>query len=298
LNEYAPANGQVLSRPVVTDTADAVGLLFQMGTWRVPGARYIGRFLLHRVDIHSMRIRSPFKDYYDSAMSSGSDPSRVFVREPESRKLKLERDGSGIFDRYSRLAGVAGIFDLRRDRVETGVCAVVFCGRVYKALRVHRTRGASDEGAVEERVFYACAEAQAYLENRLGKERMNRKRNAFLEYDNPLAQGTLNEGLARFFEHQGSDELMEWSVENRTAIAVLHVGGRFYPSLLEINPPLKAIQFYRLFGPAEAFQELDMFWGGVLAPESRPTVGIADNDRIAQHGFNERSFRKDPSKKR
>jgi hypothetical protein len=259
-----------------------------------------------------MRIRSPFKDYYDSAMAHGSDKSRVFVREPESREVKLERDGSGTFDRYSQLAGVAGAFDLKHDRVLLGVCAVVFCGRVYKALRVRRLRGVArpvraepvefgpqhDQGDIEERVFYEGAEAREYLKGLLGEERMDKKRDSFLEYDNPLAKGTLNEGLERFFQRQGSDELMQWSIENRTAIAVLQIGGRFDKSLLEINPPLKGIQFYRLFGPVEAFQELDMFWGGVLAPESQPMVGIGDKDRIVQHGFNERSFRKDPTKKR
>jgi hypothetical protein len=262
-------------------------------------------------DFDCMRIRSPFKDYYDSAMTSGTDPSRVFVREPVSRKLQLARDGSGVFDRYSQLTGVTGAYDLKRQRVETGVCAVVFCGRVYKALRVRRLPGAATsrrayadatsqphQGEIDERVFYECAEAQAYLKDLLGEARMNRKRDAFLEYDNPFAKGTLNEGLKRFFERQGSEELMPWSIENRTAIAVLHVGGRFYESLLEVNPALKGIQFYRLFGPAQAFQELDMFWGGILAPESRPMVSIGDKDRIVQHGFDERSFRRDPGKKR
>jgi len=259
-----------------------------------------------------MRILGPFKDYYDSAMAHGSDQSRVFVRVPESRELKLERDGSGTFDRYGQLAGMAGAFDLKRECVVLGVCAIVFCGRVYKALRVRREHAVDrvaraepvepgqhrDPEGIEEHVFYEVAEAREYLRGLLGDERMNKKRDSFLEYDNPLAKGTLNEGLERFFQHQGSDELMQWSVENRTAIAVLHVGGRFYKSLLEINPPLKGIQFYRLFGPVEAFQELDMFWGGVLAPESQPMVSIADKDRITQHGFNKRSFRKDPTKKR
>lgn len=259
-----------------------------------------------------MRILGPFKDYYDSAMAHGSDQSRVFVRVPESRELKLERDGSGTFDRYDQLAGMAGAFDLKRERVVLGVCAIVFCGRVYKALRVHRVHGVDriaraeavelgphgDPDDIEERVFYEGAEARLYLGGLLGDERLNKKRDSFLEYDNPLAKGTLNEGLERFFQRQGSDELMQWSIENRTAIAVLHVGGRFEKSLLEINPPLKGIQFYRLLGPVEAFQELDMFWGGVLAPESQPMVSIGDKDRITQHGFNERSFRKDAVKKR
>ncbi|BCG04716.1 hypothetical protein PPGU19_092840 (plasmid) [Paraburkholderia sp. PGU19] len=252
-----------------------------------------------------MRILSPFKDYYDTAMAHGSDQSRVFVRNPETSELKLDRDGDGVWDRYGQLAGIADAFELRRGGVCLDACVVLFCGRIYKALRVHRlsseamkSTSGSKPSEVEERIFYDGSEARHYLEGLLGPHWMKKKRQSFLEYDNPLANGTLAERLERYFQQQGSAELMQWSVENRTAIAVLRVGGRFEKSFLKINPPLKNFQFYRLFGPVEAFQELDMFWGGVLALESRPTLSISDKDRIAQHGFNARSFRKDPSKKR
>ena len=251
-----------------------------------------------------MRIRSPFDDYYDTAMSHGSDPSRVFVRNPQTSELKLDRDGKGVWDRYGRLAGIVDAFELGRESVYLSACLVVFCGRVYKALRVHRLRGDAARSAsnaklneIEQRVFYDGEEARHYLEALLGRERLRKKHESIFEYDNPLANGTLTDRLERYFHQQGSAELMQWSIDNRIAIAVLRIGSRFDKSILQINPPLKDIQFYRLFGAAEAFQELDMFWGGVLAPESNPTIGISDKDRIAQHGFDARSFRKGPSRK-
>jgi hypothetical protein len=252
-----------------------------------------------------LRIRSPFDDYYDTAMTHGSDSSRVFLRNPQTSQLKLDRDGDGVWDRYGQLAGIADAFELRRESVYLGACLVVFCGRAYKALRVHRLRGDGARPApnakpneIEQRVFYDGDEACQYLEVLLGRERLRKKRESLFEYDNPLANGTLTDRLERYFRQQGSAELMQWSIENRIAIAVLRIGGRFDKSILQIHPPLKDIQFYRLFGAAEAFQELDMFWGGVLAPESNPTIGISDKDRIAQHGFDARSFRKGPSRKR
>lgn len=244
-----------------------------------------------------MGIRSPFHDYYDTALAHGSDPSRMFMRNPEKSVLKLDRDGDGVWDRYSRLAGIADAFELEHGGVYFDACVVLFCGRVYKALRVHRMSSPKPNEA-SERVFYDASDARRYLEGLLGQERMKQKRESFLEFDSPLGSGTLVERLERYFQQQGSVEMMQWSVENRIAIAVLCIGGRFEKSTLQINPSLKHVQFYRLFGPAEAFQELDMFWGGVLAAESRPTPGISDKARIAQHGFDDRSFRKDPSSKR
>lgn len=252
-----------------------------------------------------MRIRSPFNDYYDTAMAHGSDPSRVFVRNPETSELKLDRDGAGVWDRYGQLTGIADAFELRNESVYLSACLVVFCGRVYKALRVHRLHGDPARtvtdvkpNEIEQRVFYDADEARQYLEALLGPERLRKKGESLFEYNNPIANGTLTDRLERYFKGQGSAELLQWSVENRIAIAVLRIGSRFEKSILQIHPPLKDIQFYRLFGAAEAFQELDMFWGGVLASESKPTISIGDKDRIAQHGFDARSFRKGPSRKR
>lgn len=252
-----------------------------------------------------MRIRSPFNDYYDTAMAHGSDPSRVFVRNPETSEVKLDRDGASVWDRYGQLGGIADAFELRSERVYLSACLVVFCGRVYKALRVHRLHGDAARALadvkpteIEQRVFYDGAEARQYLEALLGRERLRKRRESLFEYDNSLANGTLTDRLERYFSQQGSAELMQWSIENRIAIVVLRIGGRFEKSILQVNPPLKDIQFFRLFGAAEAFQELDMFWGGVLAPESNPTIGISEKDRIAQHGFDARSFRTGPSRKR
>lgn len=252
-----------------------------------------------------LRIRSPFNDYYDTAMTHGSDPSRMFIRNPQTSELKLDRDGDGVWDRYGQLAGIADAFGLRNQSVYLSACLVVFCGRVYKALRVHRLHGDAARAVadvkpneIEQRVFYEGAEARQYFEALLGPERLRKKRESLFEYDNPLANGTLTDRLERYFQGQGSAELTEWSVENKIAIAVLHIGGRFEKSILKINPRLKEIQFYRLFGAAEAFQELGMFWGGVLALESNPTIGISEEDRIAQHGFDARSFRKGRSRKR
>jgi hypothetical protein len=56
-----------------------------------------------------MKIISRFNDYCDRAMAHGSDPSRVFLREPESRKIKLDlgrNSGPGIT--ADRLTGRPG----------------------------------------------------------------------------------------------------------------------------------------------------------------------------------------------
>lgn len=59
-----------------------------------------------------------------------------------------------------------------------------------------------------------------------------------------------------------------------------------------INPKLKDLEFYRIFDAYHAHQEIAMFVGGVLNQRENMTAEISDEDRIAKHGYDERSFRR------
>lgn len=61
-----------------------------------------------------------------------------------------------------------------------------------------------------------------------------------------------------------------------------------------INPLLKEYEFYRMFDTFQAFQEISMFMSGVLGSREKEIVEVADKYKIAQHGFDKWSFRKEP----
>lgn len=63
-----------------------------------------------------------------------------------------------------------------------------------------------------------------------------------------------------------------------------------------LNPCLKDIQFYQVLDAFTAYQELEMWVGGVLSnnPQIQP---VPDKFKIQQHGYDEYSFRKLPTKK-
>ena len=64
-----------------------------------------------------------------------------------------------------------------------------------------------------------------------------------------------------------------------------------------VNPLLKEYQFYKIFDAVQAFQEIQMFLGGVLGNKEKEIVNVADKYKITQHGFDKWSFRKEPQKK-
>ena len=64
-----------------------------------------------------------------------------------------------------------------------------------------------------------------------------------------------------------------------------------------INPNLSEYEFYTVFDSFQAFQEVQMFMGGVLGKGEKDIVEVADKYKIEQHGFDYKySFRKDKEK--
>lgn len=65
-----------------------------------------------------------------------------------------------------------------------------------------------------------------------------------------------------------------------------------------INPLLKDYEFFKVFDSFQAFQEVSMFMGGVLGAGEKEITVVADKYKIAQHGFDKFSFRKDKEVKK
>lgn len=66
-----------------------------------------------------------------------------------------------------------------------------------------------------------------------------------------------------------------------------------------VNPLLKNYEFYKVFDTVQAFQEVQMFMGGVLGKGEKEIVEVQDKYKITQHGFDYKwSFRKEPQVKK
>ena len=85
--------------------------------------------------------------------------------------------------------------------------------------------------------------------------------------------------------------------------------GQYREEKLEFNGELRRVGFQKVFEPYSAFQEIDMFVSGVMVrpqdntPSKRKhklpnPVDINDKDMRDKKGFDDRSFKKPPTKKR
>ena len=259
--------------------------------------------------IEPMRISDHFRDYYDRAMGHGIDASRFYLRETSVRDVPSEDGWALPLRTFFSASALNGSHETNSGTVSLRGFVVLFCGRAYIGLRARTYvdgKSADSEGVTfvqgqgdfEERFFYDVASAGSYLEAHLASEQLLKKKVKWADRDNPIANGTLLERVQRLFEIPPAEHLTAWAVEQRIAAAVLLPRAARGSHQLVLNPALKDFQFYKVYGPVEAYQELDMFWGGVLAPESRPMTETPDKYKIAGHGFDRYSFRNAPTKQR
>ncbi len=238
-----------------------------------------------------MRIISKFHDYYDVVQSQGQDRSLVFVREQQEYPQSHRERGCPA--EFAKLVAdfadqVPSPLELRKSssthsRVHVSPGIVLFAGRLHPFAEVSLTLKNS-LSAEPPRFIYDFQELVALLaEHNYDLLEKDRSRYSYW-------RGTQAWSWEQFFGQSGSDKWLDQAITNRWAV----LSWERHMDLLKVQPRLADLQFYRKLDAWQAYQELSMFFGNLAAPERVPVV-IEDKYRIAQHGFDQWSFRKPPA---
>lgn len=226
-----------------------------------------------------MRIISKFHDYYDSAMGYGQDEDVVYLRETkdvigEEKVTKFPRSDGVTFSK-----GVIG-----------------FCGKLYPYVDMHITEKQNYKVVRAYTVEAIQAEVDEHgwdtrFKNRYGYAKTDIKRQkSWLENSG----GILSQFEGLFVDHRIPNFKME----------VVSRGGWFgEPRTYEVhrliaNPCLKDEEFYKVVDPFTAFQELDMYIGGVLGNMGADMAEVDDEHRYKGHGYDKESFRQPKGRKK
>jgi len=239
-----------------------------------------------------LKILSKFQDYYDSALAFGQDESIVFKRFKE--ESELGKDEKIPFDLPLKCPcndrWFAG-FDKHLPNCYLSNFVIAFCGKLYYGVRLEYSFMSKEGITTSEGTqhFYSKESFDKFLLSKGVKSKEQKKSFVpFWEKKVPLG----------YLEDQGSEELKEKLIENKVVVAsciepsALYLGGKIFT----LNPRLKDFDFIKMVDPYTAYQELSMYIGGILAPESKPMIQVSDKDRVQQHGFDKWSFRKMPEK--
>lgn len=222
-----------------------------------------------------MYIISKYKDYYDGVVHSmGIDKSIVY-----DRKMKIfESNTSDFPNEFKRerfdynplnkpLAWSISLNlkeDSQYDNYSTFI--VGFCGKLYLGWKLIKN------------TIYGEIIDIVYGYDELIKN-FNNKSYWNVNIDD-IYNKIVNMDVMYLFRRYGSP------------IFVLDKGLKRYDDFI-INPNLKDYEFYKVFDSFTAFQEIQMFIGGVLGKNENDIIDISNDDKLQQYGYDKWSFRKE-----
>lgn len=239
-----------------------------------------------------MKIVSTWRDYYDIALQQGRDDSVVFVRKTQSivsQEWRYQGHDPIALERGFMYDGLPQSLDITRRKLgqlKLYAFRVALCGKIYGGIDLRYVApGAMPAEGIHEHYYDADSLLARIValgfEDEIFPDASSKQKRNFVMSDFLRSSQPVNSGF--FVAHAEPITL----VERREYTA----------RYVTINPQLAALSFYKVLGPWEVFQEIEMFLGSLAAPENQPPVSIEDKYRIAQHGFDKMSFRKPPTKR-
>lgn len=250
-----------------------------------------------------MRIFSKFRDYYDCVQRHGQDRSIVYVRDSieeffnrgwaEDKNRRAEKYPFPTLDHGERW-----FFSQDFDRTITFRANIVgFCGQIFPAVRLHKDIGwttlsvESRQGLSPDDKTVFCFNIQQiddFVATNTSSSRYTAYSGAKKKHKKDRAW---RETLVLFFAEceKVKNDFRRFFDEKTVPIFVANAE-RFS---IEFNAKLNDVEFYRVFDPFAAFQEIARFMGN-FAEARKVAPPISDEMRAQAHGFDKWSFRTPP----
>lgn len=241
-----------------------------------------------------MKIISAFKDYYDSISNQYLDKEIKYFRECKYIPYKIREctqlDVFAVSVRDSRSNYVIKTWEISLE-------ILGFCGNLYPVIHVLAGNQKLIHSQYSEYSFgfFSYDSFLEYVKQTgipIEEDKWRRQWIVADRYKRKLKD------IEVFFKSaHGFEILKKLFFEYQAPCFILRELKRYDTELI-LNPMLRNYSFSTLKDPFTAHQELFQFVGGVLNQAENEMVQISNEDKIAKHGFNKKSFRKEPTKKR
>ena len=241
-----------------------------------------------------MYIISKHKDYYDGVVGTiGMDKTIVYERSTEeitdSKLMPKEFQGTrnggwrGV-NRENPFLNI-GHADIDRKKTkkytERNFFIIGFCGKLYLGWKLYyKVKEVVDdrlEEVMKSDIVYGYENVKDFIRESYWR-------------------GNLNDDVEYVLSYNPIDIF-----RNINAPVFLYDRDRSSPRNSDafiVNPVLKDWEFYKVVDTFQAFQEIQMFMGGVLGIGEKEIIEVEDKYKITQHGFDYKwSFRKEPKNK-
>jgi len=256
-----------------------------------------------------MRIFSKQHDYYDSVQKHVTDDPNVFVRNELDRdvlpSILSNSIHDSVIDFWKHAPNQHKPFNLE-------TIMIGFCGKVYPALQIYYDPSTKYQYKENEtHTFYTIEQYRKFIDEKINDEKYskhyyekNKSKYSWNRYDDT------DQHISQYLDTwSGTEKFDELFFEFKSPIFVLRQPRNsfkvsYYSHKLDgtlpfnINIPLERYQFHKIFDTYSAYQEIEMYYFGVLGCSEVDTVNISDLDMRNQKGFDKMSFKKYPTKKR
>lgn len=224
-----------------------------------------------------MRIISKFHDYYDGALSQGSDQETIFLR--ETATIHLDRK---LRDTLPRVQKETSSYYFRNNNLEISFFYIGFCGVIIPSVKI-----VSTEGTGYTKILYSFDEVKSFAEEEnlpIDFKKKNKYR-FYFRYD-----PSCGKDYELFFQNKETTKLEKLFFDYNTPVFVFQEDKRELEVIT--NPNLKELQFFKVKDPYSCFQDIYMYIAGVLLLPTKPLIEVSNESKIHKHGFDKWSFRK------
>lgn len=272
-----------------------------------------------------MRIISDHhRDYYDCVMAQGMDLTCVWVRRLEEVEFqdKQRWHTPGIITSNGEwpFPECPGTYWMMSDKIYMYQYMIGFCGKVYPVLEVSKS-GLSSESVLCRSIEDVDAFVEANFKKReVDAYKLTKKKTWHWRRK---GVGIFRKDLREFFEECRQQEGSFGSIfvdngcpvfiaayktkHNKHSTIVYH--GRREDSERPDDKPrvlkskqnhvlLKDFEFYKVIKTQQAFQEIWQYISGILGLNNPYVPEMDDLTKRDGHGFDDWSFKKEPSKKK
>ena len=252
-------------------------------------------------------------DYYDNAMAHGIDTSIAFIRKNledadvisyEDIKLNTTKLSGISFqktrERQKYVWKTLSTYKNNNAEYNADPITVYFAGKRYNGIQIHEK--SFDASFMRYKTIYIWSREK--LMEFLDQIGAKLSKNTYQDYERTYLS---SRNIEQYFGQKETEAEIQWLIENKISIAIdkshLWEGRKLFDKTQagwKINSDgLNRFEFYKAIDPYQAFQEIQQYVSGVLPQSGEKMITLTDEKVIlAKHGMDNRSFKKEPTKKR
>lgn len=223
------------------------------------------------------------RDFYDSGAQYGQDPNLLLIRNPEEIEYS-----------YGGNPATTGL-----EKYYLNMNPILFCGKAYPRLICSRNEIDEFVPAHQDpkyvihiytldglnKIMETNKDIARTMKDRMYGSRWDLNKTYYDYWRDIFEKGPYTVSDELFIKHKAP--YMRF-VKNRGSYQ------KWEPTVtVHTFPVLSEYEFNRVMPANQAWQEIEMYLSNVLVSERYPPVQIKDIDKIAKHGFDEKSFRKE-----